>query len=87
MDRPKIGIRGAPASARHSQGPKRSIVRKLWKAVAVLSLAGATTLIAGPAQAADSNADFGQHVRMCHNPGMHQGKSGWDHPSHTGMMN
>ena len=57
--------------------------------VSVLS-AGAMLLVANPAYAASANADYGQHVRHCtqhmgfsgeHNPGMHQGKSGWD-PMH-----
>ena len=60
---------------------------KIWNAIAVVSLASAATLSASPALAANSNADFGQHVRTCsqtmgfdgtHNPGMHQGKAGWD---------
>ncbi|WP_232547443.1 hypothetical protein [Propioniciclava soli] len=57
--------------------------------VSVVS-AGALLLVATPAHAANANADYGQHVRHCtqhmgfsgdHNPGMHQGKSGWD-PMH-----
>jgi hypothetical protein len=56
------------------------------KVMAVLALAGSGLLLAVPAQAADANAAFGQHVKMCtqemgfdgsHNPGMHQGKAGW----------
>ena len=52
---------------------------------------GALVLVAAPAYAASDAADFGQHVRHCaqhmgfsgdHNPGMHQGKSGWD-PTHA----
>ncbi|MDN5796790.1 MAG: hypothetical protein L0H79_13685 [Intrasporangium sp.] len=62
-------------------------MRKLFRATAVLALAGAGVLAAGPAQAANANAEFGQHVSACaqtmgfdgtHNPGMHQGKSGWE---------
>ncbi len=69
-------------------------MHKTMKVMAVLALAGAGQLVAGPAQAADSNADFGQHVRTCaqtmgfdgmHNPGLHQGISGWD-PSLTCTM-
>lgn len=64
------------------------------KAAAVVSIAGAGLLVAAPAQAADANSDFGQHVTMCAqtmgfdgtmNPGMHQGKSGWD-PAHDCPM-
>ena len=60
----------------------------------VVALAGSGLLLAGPALA-DEDAAFGQHVRMhaqgemgfdgAHNPGMHQGKSGWD-PDHTHHM-
>jgi hypothetical protein len=55
-----------------------------------LCLTGALLLVAGPAHAASAEADFGQHVRECaqahgfsgdHNPGRHQGKSGW-HADH-----
>lgn len=69
-------------------------MRKIVKSVVVVTLAGSGLFVAVPAQAADSNGAFGQHVRMCaqmmgfdgmHNPGMHQGKSGWD-PSHTCSM-
>ncbi|MBK8460630.1 MAG: hypothetical protein IPL43_10990 [Micropruina sp.] len=47
--------------------------------------------VASPAFAANANADFGHHVHHCaqhmgfdgeHNPGMHEGKSGWD-PAHV----
>ena len=57
------------------------------------ALVGAT-LAAAPAQAADSQSDFGQHVTVCaqtmgfdgtHNPGMHQGITNWD-PSHSCPM-
>ncbi len=61
---------------------------------AVVALAGSGLLLAGPAALAD-DAAFGQHVRMhaqgdmvfdgSHNPGMHQGTSGWD-PDHTHEM-
>ena len=70
------------------------LMRKIVKFAAVVALAGSGMLVAVPAQAAGSNADFGQHVKMCaqtmgfdgtHNPGMHQGESGWD-PSHTCSM-
>jgi len=69
-------------------------MRNMLKALAVVSLAGSGLLLAGPAQAADSAADYGQHVTVCaqtmgfdgmHNPGMHRGISGWD-PSHTCPM-
>ena len=69
-------------------------MRTITKIVAVLGLAAPAVLLGGPAQAASPNADYGQHVRTCaqtmgfdgtHNPGMHQGKSGWD-PSHTCTM-
>lgn len=62
-------------------------MRKLFRGTAVLALAGAGMLAAGSAQAADANFDFGQHVSSCaqsmgfdgtHNPGMHEGKSGWE---------
>ena len=73
---------------------KVTLMRKIMKVMAVVSLAGSGLLVAAPAQAADSNADYGQHVRNCaqtmgfdgtHNPGMHHGKSGWD-PDHTCVM-
>lgn len=73
---------------------KVKLMGKIVKFGAVVALAGSGLLVAVPAQAADSNAAFGQHVTTCaqtmgfdgtHNPGMHQGKSGWD-PSHTCSM-
>lgn len=75
-------------------GRKVKLMRRMVNFAAVVALAGSGLLVAVPAQAADSNADFGQHVTMCaqtmgfdamHNPGMHQGKSGWD-PTHTCAM-
>ena len=60
---------------------------KVWRALVVVSVASVAALGASPALAANADADFGQHVRMCaqtmgfdgtHNPGMHQGKSGWN---------
>jgi hypothetical protein len=62
-------------------------MRQLSRATAVLALAGAGVLAPGSAQAADANSDFGQHVTICaqtmgfdetHNPGTHEGKSGWE---------
>ena len=62
----------------------------LSRVLVSLVSAGAMLLVATPAQAANANADYGQHVRHCtqhmgfsgdHNPGKHQGKSGWD-PTH-----
>jgi hypothetical protein len=69
-------------------------MRTITKVVAVVSLAASGVLLGGPAQAASESADYGQHVRTCtqsmgfdgtHNPGMHQGTSGWD-PSHECTM-
>lgn len=69
-------------------------MRNMLKAFAVVSLAGSGLLLAAPAHAADSEADYGQHVTVCaqtmafdglHHPGMHEGISGWD-PSHTCPM-
>lgn len=69
-------------------------MHKLVKVFAVVALAGPGLLIAGSAQADDDTAAFGQHVQMHaqmmgfdgpHNPGMHQGKAGWDH-SHAHPM-
>lgn len=69
-------------------------MRNIVKFATVVALAGSGLLVAVPAQAADSNAAFGQHVSTSaqtmgfdgmHNPGMHQGKSGWD-PTHTCSM-
>lgn len=66
-------------------------MRILSRGVVSLVMAGAMMLVAGPAFAASANADYGQHVRHCaqehgfngdHNPGLHQGKSGWD-PTHV----
>ena len=63
----------------------------ITRTLAVLIATAATVMIAGPASVANADDDFGQHVRMCaqehgfdgdHNPGMHQGMSGWD-PSHV----
>lgn len=70
------------------------MMRRLSKAAVVVLLAGVGVLATAPAQAASTNADFGQHVATCaktmgfdgvNNPGMHQGKSGWD-PSHMCPM-
>lgn len=53
-------------------------------ALAAVALVPATARADAPA---DSGAQFGQHVRQCaqtmgfsgtHNPGMHQGRAGWD---------
>lgn len=57
--------------------------------VAAASATAALVMVTPAAAQADpsSGADFGQHVRMCaqimgftgsHNPGMHQGYTGWD---------
>jgi hypothetical protein len=58
--------------------------------LAVLGAAVIVSLLAWPAAGAEPLAgasSFGQHVRACaqqvgfsgeHNPGMHQGQSGWD---------
>lgn len=57
---------------------------------AVLAAAIVGLVASAPAQAA-SGRDFSEHVRACqqemgfngmHNPGMHQGFSGWD-PAHA----
>ena len=64
-------------------------MRSMSRIVAAAALAGAALVVATPATAyAGSTAgDFGQHVRLCaqtmgftgsHNPGMHQGRAGWD---------
>ncbi len=59
----------------------------LAAALAAFFLAGAATAFAAAPAAADSGRTFGQHVASCakavgfdgdHNPGMHQGRSGWD---------
>lgn len=64
-----------------------------WAAVVVAVMAS-TLLTAAPAQAASVSADFGQNVATCAqtmgftgamNPGVHDGKSGWD-PSHDCSM-
>lgn len=70
-------------------------MRTITKALAALTIVGFSLLAATPAQAAPAtSASYGQHVAACaqtmgfsgtHNPGMHQGKSGWD-PSHTCPM-
>ncbi|HEX6872079.1 MAG TPA: hypothetical protein VF163_13355 [Micromonosporaceae bacterium] len=50
-------------------------------------LAGVLTPAAAMADAGPTGAEFGQHVQDCartmglsgtHNPGMHQGRAGWD---------
>jgi len=70
------------------------IMRRLSRAAVVVFLAGVGVLATAPAQAANTEADFGQHVATCattmgfdgmHNPGMHHGKSGWD-PRHMCPM-
>ena len=60
------------------------------RAIATTPVVAATLIIAVPGGALASTqtgADNGQHVRVCaqtmgftgqHNPGMHQGFSGWD---------
>ena len=68
---------------------------KTIKTLTALTLVGSSLLVAAPAQAAPAPAaSYGQHVSACartmgfdgaHNPGMHQGRSGWD-PSHTCPM-
>ncbi|MFZ1412120.1 MAG: hypothetical protein WAS07_11720 [Micropruina sp.] len=66
-------------------------MRILSRLVVSLVMGGAMAFVASPAFAANANADFGHHVHHCvhhmgfdgeHNPGMHQGKSGWD-PAHV----
>jgi hypothetical protein len=63
-----------------------TLIRRVSVAAA---LATAALVLATPAaaQADSGGADFGQHVRTCaqtmgftgsHNPGMHQGYTGWD---------
>jgi hypothetical protein len=51
------------------------------------AIAAITIATPGTANAATASSDYGQHVRHCaqtmgftgdHNPGMHQGKAGWD---------
>ena len=68
-------------------------MRGVQRALGVVVVTGAGLLVAVPAQAVSEGADFGQHVRMCaqmtgfdamHNPGMHQGRSGWE-PGHDCM--
>lgn len=69
-------------------------MRTLLRTTAAVALAAVGLFAAGPAQAATSDSDFGQHARSCaqtmgfdgaHNPGMHQGRSGWE-PGHTCPM-
>ncbi|MGC5583150.1 hypothetical protein ACPYOC_02255 [Ornithinimicrobium sp. W1665] len=70
-------------------------MHKLVKLMAVSALAVPGLLLAGPAQADGDNSAFGQHVQMhakgdmgfdgSHNPGMHQGKSGWEPHTHPMM--
>ena len=74
---------------------RRCTVKEMIGGVAAMVLlSGAGLLMTGPAFAVDSHANFGQRVRMCaqtmgfdgsHNPGTHQGKSGWA-PGHNCMM-
>jgi hypothetical protein len=63
----------------------------MMRTVATAVVVAATVMVVGPATVANADEDFGQHVRMCaqehgfdgaHNPGTHQGHSGWD-PSHV----
>ena len=63
---------------------------KVIHAITTTAAVAATLVIAVPTTALASTptgADYGQHVRVCaqtmgftgeHNPGMHQGFSGWD---------
>lgn len=71
-------------------GRARSATTPTRRLAIAAAVAGAIAIlaIAAPASAAEANGrDFGQHVRTCaqtmgftgdHNPGMHQGYSGWD---------
>jgi len=68
-------------------------MRGAKRVLGVVVVAGAGLLVVAPARAVSQGADFGQHVRMCaqmtgfdgmHNPGMHQGRSGWE-PDHDCM--
>ena len=68
-------------------------MRGAKRVLGVVVVAGAGLLVVAPARAVSQGADFGQHVRMCaqmtgfdgmHNPGMHQGRSGWG-PDHDCM--
>jgi hypothetical protein len=74
-----------PHSTRTWNGRNLAVMLAVLLGV-VLALA-----VSGRAQAATSADDFGQHVVTCaqehgfagdHNPGMHQGRSGWD-PAHV----
>jgi hypothetical protein len=59
--------------------------------VVIGSTLAAVVLTVGAATPATAAGDFGEHVGSCaqtigfsadHNPGMHQGRQGWD-PAHT----
>lgn len=60
-------------------------MRTMLRTLGVLAIAATGLLVASPAQADVTNDDFGQHVAQCaqmgfdgvHNPGMHQGITGW----------
>ena len=62
------------------------MTRTLSPLIAATALA-VMTLSSSPADASTGTGNFGEHVRECaqtmgfsatHNPGMHQGFSGWD---------
>ena len=63
---------------------RRRLIPPMTAATIVFAGSVGTLLLPAPASAAD---DFGQHVAVCakdmgftgdHNPGMHQGRAGWD---------
>ena len=60
---------------------------KITKVVLLVLVAATTTVLGAAPSVAATGPDFGQHVSSCvhdmgfsgvHNPGMHQGVSGWD---------
>ena len=63
---------------------------KMTRLAAVSTALAAAVLTVGAATPATAAGDFGDHVSTCaqtigfnadHNPGMHQGRAGWD-PTH-----
>ena len=65
--------------------------KQMTRLTAIGTVVAAAVLTLGAGAPASAESDFGEHVSTCartmgfnadHNPGMHQGRHGWD-PSHT----
>jgi hypothetical protein len=63
--------------------------RQMIRLAAIGTATAAVVMTVGAWTPANATDDFGDHVSTCaqtlgfgadHNPGMHQGRHGWDHP-------